>query len=121
MAGGMDFNSLSCATLWSGDGDVRPPQPGRAVRAPVGVRSNQAEAFRTYCWLRLSSRRRDPGAECIHWLDDEEKDDQSNDQKGDERVDECAIADFAVIDRERQRREVRLPANCRNERRDDVL
>src|SRR4051812_7890884 len=88
--------------LRSGDGAVRSSQPGCAVRVMVGVRRNHAKAFWPNRWLLLGSRRNGPGPDSIHRFDDEEKDDEGNDKKRDEGVDECTVAIFAFIDRERQ-------------------
>ena len=89
--------------------------------APVGVTEIHAEALGTDRGLRLLGGLWVARASAFIGADDEEVEDEGDDQERDDRVDERAVADFAVVDREGQGREVRLTADGRDERGDDVL
>src|SRR4051812_31253726 len=56
----------------------------------------------------------------VQRADDEEEDDRGDDQERDDRVQEVAVPEDGLVDRELQAAEVRLTTDRRDQRRDDV-
>src|SRR6202158_1704703 len=101
---------------------VRGSEVGRAERAAGRCGWNVAEAARAVLHHRRRHRRRlvaRPEPHVGHH--DEEVHDHRDDQEGDHNVDEVAVRELAVVDREGETREVRLAEEGGDQRGDQVL
>ncbi len=78
------------------------------------MRAVAGHFFNLRLWLEAIHQR-------IHWLDDEEENDGRDHEKADQRVDEVPLAKLALVDREREFREVGLTADRRDQGNDETL
>jgi hypothetical protein len=94
---------------------------GRAERAPACRLRDAAEALRA-----LASRLLDRGLrpvlphQSVDRLDDEEEENERDGHERDQRVEERAVQEVALVDREREPGEIRLAEDRRDQRRDQV-